>query len=402
MRRGKAWLGLGIVLVAACGNQTGIVLEAAGQAGRNTVSDGVARLVYVSAYRSWCERWVQPGEGSRIEVDVRGRDLTVAPYQLLLNPDRSTDPAEPVRMFALALDANGGVLAMADFGSHPFRVGFINKYRAELAPMQAGAMSRYMGAGGCLCVPGLPWIGTPGNDACNAEIVPSYDRLVDTATCEIPDAARLDRHLRRPVCDGQDYGDPADRALPCYGEAGGCRIGLRTCVDRENVAYASDCAPPDGANELPSGALCDAYRACEATPCSDVVDCFRQKVPTSGKITCTLRARQTAAGVAPCAQDNAWSAKLDAGQVGQSCVSAIVDGTQQPPFVLGFAVPSTPGAQPLATHCPVNLVIEKIEGSLDEVPATRTFDVTIGDQRYEVELKLVRGCLDGPSLVCSG
>src|SRR5262249_7747483 len=160
----------------------------------------------------------------------------------------------------------------ASFDPVPFYYEEVRKYSSHLE-LFARTDASYLASDGCLCAPGLPLIGNGLQTGCDADIVPAFDRLVDTAGCELPAGAMLPI----PVCDGQQYpGEHQNRDLPCFATVGGaCRVGQRTCNDVDGVAYADECAPEGAAPAEGSSVLCDAYLGCEKMACGDPGACLK-------------------------------------------------------------------------------------------------------------------------------
>jgi hypothetical protein len=226
-------------------------------------------------------------------------------------------------------------------------------------------------------------------------VVTSFDRLQDTRGCELPQGANL------PIaCDGQQYpNEVTDRQLPCFANVNGaCRVDTRNCKDSNGYAYDQECVPDPSAPPLPDSTLCDAYLACERTACGDVIACFTQK-STSLKHTCTLRIALTNdTAMHPCA-DGQWLATLGTGT--SECPAAILNGTHQPPFTIGFRDPNQTDVQPVGS-CPLQLAVDQIDASdYDQVPYSFDFFATVANHLVEFHVNIVLGCADGvPSLIC--
>ena len=194
--------------LAGCSAKTGMLVEVQGPAGQSSIAAGVATLELVAAHRSWCERWVEDKDASHTRVDVHARDLHKKPYTFLIEPNHVTDLSEPVEVIVLARDANDRVIGAADFGDHPYRLRHLDEYTARIALLQRPEAS-YAASDGCVCLPGAPWMGNGSGAGCDLDVVTSFDRLIDTAGCELPPGAR---ELTSPVCDGQQYdGETVDR-----------------------------------------------------------------------------------------------------------------------------------------------------------------------------------------------
>ena len=71
--------------------------------------------------------------------------------------------------------------------------------------------------GGCVCAPGEPWVGDGSGAGCDTRVITSFDRLIDTAGCELtPKGAPLPV----PVCDGQTVHGRAGRSRAAVLEQG--------------------------------------------------------------------------------------------------------------------------------------------------------------------------------------
>lgn len=388
-------------LAAGCSAETGMMLEVVGAPGQSSVAAGVATLQIYAAHQSWCDRWVEDSGASGARADVHSRDLAKHPFTFWLKPSHTTDLADPVDVVVVARDANDNVIGAARFGAHPYRLHKIDKYTAHLE-LAARTDASYVAQDGCLCLPGAPWMGTGSQMGCDTQVVTSYDRLVDTAGCELPPGAR---QLTQPVCDGQQYdGETVDRALPCFATAAGsCRTQTRNCHDADGIAWGEECVADGNSPALPSGALCDAYLACEQQACGDLTACLLQKVPAARTLHCTLQIDpSTAAGapIAPCAADGKWQVVLEQAATGAACVASVVDGVTQGPFQLGFLDANAMGPQAIAATCPVTFAVDSIDApSPAEVPDAHDLDVTIGDQVVHIHLQIERVC-GGPALSC--
>jgi hypothetical protein len=307
-------------------------------------------------------------------VDVGSRDLTQSPFDFLVFPVHETDLTESVRYFALGLDGNGQLIAVASFGQHPFTYKSVDKYQATLQSALPHAASAT--DDGCFCATGYPMVGSGKGTGCDLDVVTSLPRLVDTAGCELPPGAR---QLTAPVCDGQDYDDPVDRQLPCYATHNGvCRLGSRRCHDRDGVSYAESCEPGSNGPMLSSTALCDAYQACDRA-CGDVLGCFRKNAPQGTAVHCTIHVDD--AGVV-CG--GSGTVKLRTTATGADCVASIVDGSTMGLYSITLDV----GAVTSST-CPPTVTIA---GGGSPIPTMFNFGMTIGAQVVEVDATVVVGC----------
>jgi hypothetical protein len=313
-------------------------------------------------------------------------------------------------MAALAYDGNGQLVGEAALDPHPFKKGEIRRYRARIdlfgAAGRAGGPRYIADDGGCVCVPGQPWVGTGSGSGCDARIITSFARLGDTAGCELPGGAGAP--LPVPVCDGQQYREePIQRALPCWADDGNgaCRVGVRGCTDQYGVAWDSECSTSADAPALPSATLCAQYLACEQTACGDVVGCFKGGFARTASAHCTLRLDGTTKPdepIKPCSGGE-WKAELPGGAAMSPCLAAVVEGTSQPPFHVGLVVAMEDHPQPVASDCPTTLWVEAIDSPYPEaVPATQTVDVVVGETLTHVTIDVVRSCVGGgASLVCT-
>jgi hypothetical protein len=397
------------LLAVGCARETGLMVEVQGPAGVSSTQAGIAKLDFVVAHRSWCERWVGDATAMHTTKDVSGRDLEKKPYQFLITPTHQTDLAEPVYVAALAYAADGQLVGRALFGAHPFAHG---KVLERAAPVQLfGRASqpegpKYVDAdGGCVCMPGQPWIGNGAGSGCDSRVVTSFARLVDTAGCELPAGAPLPD----PVCDGQAYREEAtDRDLPCWADdgQGACRVTLRHCADHDGVAWGEECHTGPDDVMLPAGSeLCQRYLACEQQACGDVVGCFRDAFTQKATIKCTLPIDpSTAPGekIQPC-PNGKWQAPLPlVNTSGAMCITALVDGVEQPPFTLGLVAAGQSDLEAVTATCPATLQIEAIDAPYPEaVPETKELDLVAGEHLVHVTINVVRQCTGEASLVCS-
>ncbi|MGZ3408443.1 MAG: hypothetical protein ACXVAN_18460, partial [Polyangia bacterium] len=195
---------------------------------------------------------------------------------------------------------------------------------------------------------------------------------------------------------------------PCWNNdaQGACRVATRHCADQNGVAYTDECNVDGTDTLLPTGtALCDRYRACQQTACGDVIGCVRGMFTQKSAITCTLPIDPTSAPdqpIRPC-MGGSWSATLPTTATGgTTCLAAMLDGVEQPPFHLGLAVAGKTGAQVLASTCPNTLVIDKIDAPYPDAVLDKQFDLVTGEHLAHVTIKIVRQCTDQlKSLVCS-
>ncbi|MGZ3443992.1 MAG: hypothetical protein ACXVDD_30945, partial [Polyangia bacterium] len=340
MTRALLLLALG---AAACTPETGVMVEVRGPAGKTSVEAGITKLDFVVAHPSWCERWVGVAPANHTARDVANRDLDKKPYDFLVTPSHTTDLNEQVYIAALAYAADGRLLGEASFDAHALSQGEILKRTAHvfLFGDSAAGAPQYVSGDGCVCAPGEPWIGTGSGTDCDTRVITSFDRLIDTAGCELtPKGAPLPV----PVCDGQTYmNEPTDRDLPCWNNdaQGACRVATRNCADQNGVAYTNECNVDGTDTLLPTGtALCDRYRTCQQTACGDVIGCVRGMFTQKSAITCTLPIDPTSAPdqpIRPCS-GGSWSATLPTPATGgTTCRAAMLDGVEQPPFHLGLA-----------------------------------------------------------------
>jgi hypothetical protein len=400
-----------VIALAGCKRETGLIVEVKGTlGGGSTTEAGITKLDFVVAHPSWCERWVGVDPANHTTRDVSGRDLAKKPYTFEIKPALTTDLSEPLYAAALAYGADGTLLGEASFDAHPLSQGDVLQRSAEIflfGDRKPGAPQYVASDGACVCSPGEPWIGSGSGSGCDTRVIPSFDRLIDTAGCELtPKGAPPPA----PVCDGQQYLDePNDRDLPCWNVdgQGACRVTGRHCADRSGVAYTEECNVGSGDTMLPADtALCGRYRACQQTACGDVIGCVRSMFTQRAAIKCTLPIDPTTTpgqAIRPCA-NGSWSAPLPTSTTGgQLCLAAMLDGVEQPPFTLGFAVAGKTDPQLLAATCPNTLVVQKIDEPYPmAVPGTKEFDLVSGEHLAHVTMTIVRQCTDGAlSLVCS-
>jgi|GEM_PF-4947081 len=353
----------------------------------SSLSAGIAEVAFVTARKSWCERWVSDEGASNTRVAVTGRELRDRPYELLVQPTHFTDLSAPIHAWALGLNQNGALVAVADFGEHPFVYKSVNKYKGVFQSFaRHGSTAGYVTSDGCLCAPGLPRIGNGTGTGCDLDVVSSLPRLIDTAGCELgPD----ENQLTKPVCDGQDYGDGADRLVPCFAKRGsdGCSVAVRTCHDRDSIGFMGTCAPEATAPLLPSAALCDAYSACENNPCGDIDRCFRTTAPRTTDIHCTLRVSVENTGKVQLCNPTATSPLPPANAT--ACLAILLGGQKQAPLTMALTGTGQPEG---TTSCPPTLGITAIDAVHSELPPQITFDMMIGDKLARVVVAFAIGC----------
>jgi len=403
---------LGVVgaLVAGCKPETGLIVEVEGPlGGGSSVEAGITKLDFVVAHPSWCERWVGVAPANHTTRDVTGRDLSKKPYDFLITPSHTTDLSEQMYVAALAYGADGTLLGEAGFDAHPLAQGEVLKRTAQIfqfADTKPGGPQYVAADGACVCAPGEPWVGNGSGSGCDTRVLTSFDRLVDTAGCELTPKGSAPPV---PVCDGQQFLDePADRRLPCWNsdDQGACRVTTRGCADHNGIAYIEECNVDSGDMMLDAGtALCDRYRACQQTACTDVIGCVRSMFTQKAAITCKLPIDPTTGPdepIRPCS-GGSWTATLPTpASTTQLCPAAMLDGVEQPPYHLGFDVAGKTGPQILSSACPSSLVIQKIDAPYPEAVPDKEFDVVSGEHLVHVTVQVVRQCVDGAlSLVCS-
>jgi hypothetical protein len=387
------WLAL-LLLFGGCGNKTGFLLDVTAH---QSAQKGIAKLELVVAQKSWCGRWVEDKGASHTVVGVSGRDLATAPYSFLVEPVQATNIHAPVVPLVLARDANGQLLGEAAFGALDWAVGEVRRYTAAVEILQRGSASdgpRYVDDAGCVCLPGQPWMGTGSQSGCDLDVITSFDRLQDTKECELPQGAPLPR-----ACDGQQYpNETMDRMMPCFASVNGtCRVGTRNCHDANGYAYDAECTLADSDPALPDSKLCDAYLACERTACGELVGCFTQGLQPEMH-SCVLRIAFTNDGVMhPCA-DGDWATTISTAAA--ACPATMLDGTEQPPFTLGFRDAS--GTAQAVGSCPLTFAVDKIDASsYDDVPYSFDVRATLADRLIQLHVNVQIGC-EGqvPSLIC--
>jgi hypothetical protein len=399
---------IAFVLLAGCAPETGLVLEVKGPDGTTSTAAGIVKLDFVVAHPSWCDRWVGVEPAMHTAVDVTGRDLTKKPYTFRVNPSHMTDLNEYVYAAALAYSADGKLLGEASFDAHPLEHGSVLKRTSGIFIFNRANLAgapRYVSDDGCVCTPGEPWIGTGSGTGCDARVITSFDRLVETAGCELtPRGAPLPV----PACDGQAYpNEAADRALPCWAAdvQGACRMTHRNCRDTNGVAFTEECTTGNTDAMLPSAELCARYLACEQDPCSDVAACFKAKFTQTANVKCTLPIDPTTKPgekIKPCG-GGMWKAALPTSPTsGTTCLAALPDGTELPPYSVGFAVPMQSALQVTASACPNEFAVAAIDAPYPAaVPDVKTLDMVLGEHLTHVTLQVVRSCAGGTSLSCS-
>ncbi|MDB4965476.1 MAG: hypothetical protein JWN44_1165 [Myxococcales bacterium] len=398
-----------VVAGAGCAPETGLLLEVKGPDGTTSTAAGITKLDFVVAHPSWCDRWVGVEPAMHTSVDVAGRDLTKKPYLFRVNPSHTTDLGEYVYAAALAYGADGRLLGEASFDAHPLDHGNVLKRSSGIFlfnhTAQLAGGPNYVTSDGCVCTPGEPWIGTGSTTGCDSRVITSFDRLVATAGCELtPKGAPLPV----PACDGQAYpGEATDRAMPCWGAdaGGGCRMTARNCRDHDGVGFTEECNTGGTDALLPSVELCTRYLACEQDPCSDVAACFKSKFTQKANLRCRLPIDPTTMPgekLKPCA-GGSWKTALPASPTsGTTCIAAMPDGVELPPYTLGFVVPMQTAVQATASSCPNNFGIESIDAPYPSaVPDSRELDIVMGEHLVHVTLQVVRSCTGGASLTCS-
>ncbi len=380
--------------LGACADKTGLLLEVDGPMGQNTVTAGITQLRLVAAHASYCGRWVTSPELASLIVDVKDRDLGADPITILLTPDTRTDLSDAVRAQVLALDATGQLLGLASFAPKPFVYEEVRRYSAQIGLLGRGARSdgpKYVADDGCVCIPGQTYIGTSSGTGCDQRLPPSLDNLVSTAGCELPPGAALPIG----VCDGQLYpGEHANRDVPCYAtRSSACRVGQRTCNDQNGRALDRECAPQDATLSLPSGALCDAFLACERIACGDPVACLKTSALPHKQLRCTLPlSPDPKDGAAQACEGGSWSATIGA-PTGPACVSAMIDGTRVGAITLGWKKDGTDTPQLVSPLCPPTLAVGSVAVADPKTAVgSSSFTVSIGDELYDVTLEVSVGC----------
>jgi hypothetical protein len=405
-------IGLALVL-GGCAPDTGVILEVQGPQGGGSSTDvGIAKLDFVVAHPSWCERWVGVPPAFRSARDVAGRNLADKPYDLRITPSHTTDLSEPMYAAALAYGADGSLIGEASFDAHPLAKDKVLKRTSQIflfRDASAGAPKYVANDGACVCAPGEPWVGDGSGGGCDTRVITSFDRLIDTAGCELtPKGAALPV----PVCDGQGYMDePTDRNLPCWSAdaAGACRVTTRHCSDQNGVAYTEECNVAATDTMLPAdSALCSRYLACEQQACGDVIGCVRSMFTTNmtATVKCTLPIDPTTAPgqpIQPCPGGGSWSAALPMQTTSATvCPSAMLDGSNQPPYRIGFPASGQMGVHTLTTDCPNTLAVDSIDAPYPMAVPDRVFDVVVGDRLVHVDVTVVRACVDGAlAMVCT-
>jgi hypothetical protein len=171
--------------LASCAPETGVMVEVRGPGGMTSVEAGITKLDFVVGHPSWCERWVGVAPANHTTRDVTGRDLDLKPYDFLITPSHTTDLSEQMYVAALAYAGDGRLLGEASFDAHALAEGDIDKRTSNifLYADSSAAAPKYVSADGCVCAPGEPWVGTGSGSDCDTRVLPSFDRLGDTAGC---------------------------------------------------------------------------------------------------------------------------------------------------------------------------------------------------------------------------
>jgi hypothetical protein len=398
-----------VLLAAGCVPSTGLMVEVQGPDGVTSTQAGIAQLDFVVAHPSWCERWVGVAPAMHTKVSVAGRDLTKKPYDFLITPSHQTDLSQPLYAAALAYDAGGALLGEASFDNHPLAKDQVVKRTAKIYMFahSGQAAPRYVADDGCVCTPGEPWVGTGSGSGCDTRVVTSFDRLIDTAQCELTPKGSAPPV---PVCDGQQFLDePNNRDLPCWAAdpQGACRVKTRRCNDQFGVAYNEECVTGTGDVMLPAGSnLCARYLACEQMACSDVIGCMRAGFGQKLALKCTLHvdpATPANQKIKPCGTSN-WTATLTTATAGGACLGVVLDGVQQPPYTIGLSPPTPGAAVAIASVCPTVLQVDAIDAPYpDAVPATKELDVVLGDHLAHITITVARDCTNTgtSSLTCT-
>jgi hypothetical protein len=392
---------------AGCVPDTGELVQVRGPAGETSIAAGITALDFIVAQQSYCGRWVGVASATHHRVDVSGRDLTKRPYEFLIEPTHQTNLDDLVYVGALAYAADGRLVGEATFGAHALSKDKILERSQRIGILSAAGQNggpQYVAADGCVCAPGQPWIGNGSGSGCDVDVITTFDRLGDTAGCELPAGAALPM-----ACDGQQYpNEVPDRILPCWADddSGVCREGGRTCTDRDGYAYNSECVTTSDDPMLPSDTLCAQYLGCEQTACGDLVGCFGSSFTTSANVKCTLHVDPTTtpgAPIAPCA-GGSWTAPLPGSSATDTtCLAAVLKSVSQPPLTVGLAQAMVMGAQVRATSCPATLQIDKIDVPYPmALPAMQTVDLVVGETLTHVTIAFVQECgATEPALVCS-
>jgi hypothetical protein len=176
----------------------------------------------------------------------------------------------------------------------------------------------------------------------------------------------------------------------------------RRCADHDGQAWAEECLTDDGDFMLPQDStLCASYLKCQQLACGDVTGCFVAGF-TPQPVTCTVRIDATTTPgqpILPCGGVTNWRTSFPA-LPATSCVAAVVQGTQQPPFTVGLDVNGMASAT--ATTCPLGLVIDNIDAPYPmAVPSGKTVDIIAGEHLLRATLNVELGCPNGrPTLEC--
>jgi hypothetical protein len=384
-----------LLFVAGCSRETGMLLQVTAGA-----KPALVRLDFRVGRQTWCERWILDGE-SLSSVDVSGRDLTKSPYALLLHPLHTTDLSRTIRPLALAY-SDSGLVGVADFGEVAWQEGDVLEHRHAVEALAHPEVVHVDDAGGgCVCLPGVPWLGNGTPGGCDDRVIPSLAAYGDLNGCDLHAAV-----IPLSVCDGQLYGaEIPGRTLPCFVKraSGQCAVAHRSCSDTGGVAYDEDCDAGKIDATLGSSTVCDAYLACEQSACTDPLACLKVMLAAnSSTLTCTVEVDpKSAAGMLQPCPNRQWQGAFNTTAVGADCTAAVLDGTQQAPFTLGLAASMQSGAQTVASSCPPTLEVDSIDvPTIDDLPSGHDFDILVGDRLVHVHLIFRASCGGASGIQC--
>ena len=397
-RRRSPWL-------AGCAPATGVHRRGAGAARRRARrrQAGIAKLDFVVAHQSFCERWVGVDAGQRTAratsaAAISTKQAVRVPHHAVAH-DRSR--RADVRRRAGLRRRRAASLGEASFDAHPFAHGKVLKRQSQIflfADSKPGG-PQYVSGDGCVCAPGEPWVGNGSGTDCDTRVITSFDRLIDTAGCELtPKGAPLPV----PVCDGQLYMDePADRALPCWAsdDQSVCRVDDAP-LRRSRTASPTPRSATSTARDtmLPAdSALCTQLPRLRADGLRRRHRLLARHVHADGEPQVHAADRSDdgaeCSRFAPAPTARGRAALPTAATGATACPAAMLDGVEQPPYRArlrrrrqdgragaGDGLPehagrSTRSTRPIPTRC-----------------RDKEFDLVIGEHLTHVSITVVREC----------
>jgi hypothetical protein len=250
------------LVLAACSSETGIVVAVSGSsvdelAFQVGVSDGADYVLDASA--------------SGQTRDVRGRDLRLDPYELLL---REGDESKPVAMTVrvLVLGARGGKQVSFALLEPPQAFVRGEVLRRALLLQETAADAGKLGKCYQARVAQKSY-----------RLIAADDRDCDGVSPAEGDCADADAAVRpgaKEICDGKDNDcDPKTQFVGseiCYATAGSrCHQGLRSCDESKGQGKLGPCSA-DESGPLAAEAYCRAQKSCESAP--SPAECVAGKV----------------------------------------------------------------------------------------------------------------------------